>query len=228
MLSGQRPFAGSSAGALYLRTVSEDAPDIRSLVPDTPPALAAALARSLTRDPADRFQSAAAMARALGETAASASEQTVVLPSSSPAASEAFDRKTVDTIERKLVEHVGPIARYLVTSAARTAGSVDALCLALAANIERPADRDRFTREVHARLQSGSSLVPGSALSLPDTELQVLQAALTRYLGPVSRVLIKRAAPQAVSMPALWQTLAEHIEQPADREAFLRQAPGRG
>ncbi len=48
-----------------------------------------------------------------------------------------------------------------------------------------------------------------------------MQQDLTRYLGPISKVLVKRALPGAVSVGELRGRLAEHLEQPGDRAAFL-------
>jgi hypothetical protein len=240
MLAGARPFAGASAGALYVRLATEDAPDIRTLRPDLPAALAEAVSRSLARDRDQRFPSAAAMAVALAAALGvavdeSAGDGTVVLAARAAAeptgagGAGTFDRDVVDTLERKLVEHVGPIARYLVQSAARQAGNLDSLCAVLASKIERPADRDRFAREVKAKLRTGASTAIATAaatfsggLALTPEELERLQAELTRYLGPVARVLIKRALPKSASVPALWEELASHIESPDDRAAFLR------
>lgn len=53
-------------------------------------------------------------------------------------------------------------------------------------------------------------------------ELARAEQALAQYLGPIAKVLVKRAAPQAATQEALWQALADHIERPPDRAAFLR------
>jgi serine/threonine-protein kinase len=56
---------------------------------------------------------------------------------------------------------------------------------------------------------------------LPEEELERAQAALTEFVGPIARVLVRRAA-SASTVEALWQGLANHIESPAERTAFLR------
>ena len=38
-------------------------------------------------------------------------------------------------------------------------------------------------------------------------------------------VLVKRSAASCADTAQLWQRLAEHTDKPADRAAFLRQAP---
>ena len=43
-----------------------------------------------------------------------------------------------------------------------------------------------------------------------------------QFVGPIARVLVQRAAANATNVEALWQTLAHHIEFPAELAAFLR------
>ena len=71
---------------------------------------------------------------------------------------------------------------------------------------------------------AGGGTSPGANLSAAQTER--VERALTRALGPIAKLLVKRALPGAGSEAALWERLAAHIERPADRDAFLRQRPG--
>jgi eukaryotic-like serine/threonine-protein kinase len=50
-----------------------------------------------------------------------------------------------------------------------------------------------------------------------------VQEALTQFVGPIARVLVRRATADASSVEALWLSLSNHIEVPAERSAFLRQ-----
>jgi serine/threonine-protein kinase len=149
------------------------------------------------------------------------------------------DDATLDTIERRLARHVGPIARHLVRDAARKVSSIDALYEAVSRNIGQPAERERFIAEsrndpVH-RTTSGSathSVVSPPAVTnsviatvggISSAQIERVERALTRALGPIAKLLIKRALPNVASEDALWERLATHIERPADRETFLRQ-----
>jgi hypothetical protein len=69
MLAGRVPFEGEFATVLA-RHASEPAPDVRSLVPDVPPELAALVGSLLAKAPADRPQSAEHVAYALRALAA--------------------------------------------------------------------------------------------------------------------------------------------------------------
>ena len=65
MLTGERPFTGGNAQAVMTRRLTEPAPRVVAWRADVPPVVDAVIARALARDPADRFQSAAAFATAL-------------------------------------------------------------------------------------------------------------------------------------------------------------------
>jgi len=65
MLTGQIPFAASSARGSMQRRVVEPPPDVRALRPDVPEELAAVLKRAMMIDPAERYMSAEQMAEGL-------------------------------------------------------------------------------------------------------------------------------------------------------------------
>ena len=65
MLTGRLPFSGESDLAVAMQHVSAAPPNPRSLAPDVPEAYAAAAMRALSKQPADRYQSAEEFAAAL-------------------------------------------------------------------------------------------------------------------------------------------------------------------
>jgi Tol biopolymer transport system component len=67
MLSGKRAFSGSSSAAVCGSILKDEPPDIASLRPDMPPALAAIINRCLKKMPEDRFQTARDLAFSLEE-----------------------------------------------------------------------------------------------------------------------------------------------------------------
>ncbi|MGH7153848.1 MAG: serine/threonine-protein kinase [Acetobacteraceae bacterium] len=233
LLSGERPFPGRSFAEVAQRLLNEAPANIRLTAPAVSPALAAVLDQALSKRPEQRFASATEMAEAMRSAlrgavaaASSASEPTVFAP---PPAVPGFDDATLATIERRLAEHIGPIARHLVRGAARHALSPEELVAEVARNIERPEERERFRR--HAL--SGELTRPGTGrhtvgrpMVFAPPVLERAQRELTRHVGPIARVLVKRAAERARSEAELWELLAGHIEQPAERDAFLRRQSG--
>jgi serine/threonine-protein kinase len=66
MFAGAPPFVKSTAIATMTAHLTETAPSVSVARPETPPAVASALARALEKDPATRFQTAREFADALG------------------------------------------------------------------------------------------------------------------------------------------------------------------
>ena len=210
MLSGERPFVGHNLAEVALQIVHQPAPAIATKCPGLSPAIAAAVDRALAKRPEDRFASAAEMAAALRR-ADQDTDRTVIARTAAPSFSDA----TLSTIERRLAQHVGPIAHHLVQSAARRAASLEELHDILAQRIEQPAERTRF------RNSGPPATSTGPRVKIAPELVQRAERELTRYMGPIGRILVKRALTTAKSADELWQLLATHIEGDSDRQAFL-------
>ncbi len=240
LLSGERPFPGRNFAEVTWRLANEPPPDIRQKVAGLSPALAALVDRALAKDPADRFASATEMAAALrgapqdapqGTTQGTTQNDGTVVLHRPPAATAGVAEETLTTIERRLAPHVGPMARHLVQNAARRAGSLDELCDTLGRLIERPEQRAQFRQDVladqtaatMAASQRSSTTAGPPRAAIPPDEAARAEQALVRHMGPIAKILVKRAAGSAASVDELWQTLATHIQTEADRQAFLRQ-----
>jgi serine/threonine-protein kinase len=229
LLCGRTPFTGPNFEAVMMKLLQDDA----DLDPSLPPALAAVVAMAVAKPPEQRFQSAAEMAAAiraaLGQAAQAPSapaptviRRDVARPDADPRLN---DTVLLGAIERRLAHYMGPIAGRMVRQAARDADSADTLCDRLAANIDNAGERTRFLADVKARLQQGGDTLgrssPGVAATLSEAEIEQVQQDLTRYLGPIAKVLVKRAAASATTTAGLRQALAEHLDQPAERTTFL-------
>lgn len=150
-----------------------------------------------------------------------------------------LDPVLLKTVEEKLRTYVGPVARVLVQTVAGRGRSAADLVAELAQSVPVEADRERFLRETSSLARIRSPAPPagapplsdssgrrgGGTISLPEQELERAQAALTQFMGPIARVLVRRAAANASSVDLLWQALATHIESPTERAAFLKQRP---
>ena len=69
MLTGNPPHTGSSAQQIIMKIIAESVEPVTKYRKSVPPNVAAAVAKSLEKLPADRFESAKAFAEALGNTA---------------------------------------------------------------------------------------------------------------------------------------------------------------
>ncbi len=65
MLTGQLPFTGDIPGEVVLAHLHHSVPDPRALLPELPAKVAMAIIRALAKDPAERYQTAGALAAAL-------------------------------------------------------------------------------------------------------------------------------------------------------------------
>jgi serine/threonine-protein kinase len=112
--------------------------------------------------------------------------------------------------------------------------SVGDLCAQLALSITDAAERERFHREVDQLIRSCSPVADirslrgegsGRRQRLSEHELEQVQETLAQFVGPIARVLVRRATADASSVEALWISLSNHIDSPIERAAFLRQRP---
>jgi len=235
LLTGTKPFAGTSQHQVWHRLLHDEPADPATLRPDAPAPLLAAIRRALAKSPGARFASATDMAAALhGAEAPRAGalgglidlDRTVMaraaLPNGLPAAPFTLDSTTLGTIERQLAQHVGPIAGLLLKSAIRTSDSAETLCRTLADAIDSPAGRESFNLAMQVKLAGSLTRAGRAGAAFPEADLARAQKELTRYVGPVARVLVKRAAPACADLAQLWLRLAEHVDGAADRAAFLK------
>jgi len=134
--------------------------------------------------------------------------------------------------------YVGPVAKVLVRRAARQHKSLPALVSALAVSIDASADREKFARAVTGRgLQSVPALVPAEGTdssvggetmmtgpAMSEQDLERATRLLTTFIGPIAKVVAKRAAGPNVSRRDFFARVAQSLDTEAQRERFLREA----
>jgi serine/threonine-protein kinase len=243
MVAAERAFGGRSSGEVTNRIMNERLPLLPAAVRHQAPRLQFVLERAMGKQPEDRFDSAQEMAEAMRQVLASCTvgeaTATSIMPSLIPAApppstaapsdvSSPIHADVLRVLEQKLVPYLGPIARIMVRSAAGRARTVDALCAQLAAAVPEGRERESFRRDVAPLLRPRPPAlddVPsrGSIGSLHEADLERVQRALTQYVGPIARVLVRRAARDASSIEGLWEALSKQIDLSSERAAFLRQ-----
>ena len=72
-----------------------------------------------------------------------------------------------------------------------------------------------------SQISNPALLPPGVGPTLSAAEIEQVQQDLTHYLGPIAKLLVKRAAGSATSTAALREAVAQHLEVPAERATFL-------
>ena len=171
LLAGRPPFAGQNTSETLARLAGPASADMDPI----PASFRPVLARALAKDRSQRFISADEFAAALAHDAlghpppALPDEQTLLMPSSAVAAASlpaAWDPTVLRAAERELARFLGPMARLLVTRAARETTAPDALLTALAEHLPNPADRSLFLRAmVTARSDGSTGAVSGGSRS---------------------------------------------------------------
>jgi len=159
----------------------------------------------------------------------------------------AFDAALLARIEESLSQSIGPMARVIVRKVARTATSLDALCEELALQLAPGSERDAFCAKClacgkvpavatkpptgpqpvsvapggRAPSPAGSSTPPGAATpAIAEVDLAALEAELAKQIGPLARVIVRKAAKGTSSLSALVSKLEENIPGQEGRRAF--------
>jgi serine/threonine-protein kinase len=155
-------------------------------------------------------------------------------------------------LEPLLASHVGPMAKILLRKEAARAEGMDELCDLLLTHIPTDAGRTQFQSRVTqvkrklAASGTGTGLqrpatltatvaatAPGTAsartairapVPFDDAFVERVAQRLTVTIGPIARVVAKRAARQTNDRADLLQLLAGHIESAPERERFLADA----
>ena len=249
MVAGEHAFPGRNVAEVTHRIQNEPLPMLPAPVRAVAPRLQLVLERAMGKQPEDRFDTGYEMAEALrqvlGGRRGDEEESTRVSPmpvagdapsqkapaDARPGTEPRLDADTLQALEHKLTGYIGPIARILVRTTSGRSRSVADLCSQLALSIADGAEREQFRREVNLLIRSRSAVADGASppgagtarsRRLPEHELERVQEALAQYIGPIARVLVRRATADASSVEALWLSLSNHIESPAERSAFLR------
>ncbi len=151
--------------------------------------------------------------------------------SGSTTRSSQIENKTLTSVERELASVIGPVAGVLVRRAAGKATTLNELYDELAEKLPPGPDRDAFL----ARRQGGPSsqtagasqvlpaetrLLGGHGLELPDQVLDGATRLLARHIGPIAKVVVKRAAKRAGAIEQFHELLAGEVPE-GERTALL-------
>ena len=240
MLTGVKPFRGKSITEIISFMERRGPEDIRALNPGVPEAMKHVIGKSVAFDPAQRYADAAAFSKAVADAMPA-------LPGESPppAANAAqtisdeasFSPELLRQTERDLATFIGPMASIAVKRAVRNASDLLALYELLARHVADPKDRAEFLARGRQRAAAGlgrprpapepapaqtierKSVSP--AQSPNPASIVAIESDLTRYIGPIARILVKRELGKFESLAKLCLVLATHIPDERERRAFL-------
>jgi serine/threonine-protein kinase len=172
-----------------------------------------------------------------GESSAPLTQKTSAISTGGTAPPPGWEVAVLAGVEMELARYVGPVAKVLVRRAARQHKNLPALVAAVAVSIDSETERHAFARAVTGRgLQPVPTLVPAEGTdsslgetvmtgpAMSDQDLEKATRLLTTFIGPIARVVAKRAAGPNVSRRDFFARVAQSLDSEAQRERFLREA----
>jgi serine/threonine-protein kinase len=154
-------------------------------------------------------------------------------------------------LQTALSTQIGPVAKLVLKNAARDAADLDDLCNKLMPHIGSDAGRAQFQdsiREIKkkhglstlstmsGRSQAGAGKTAmqltqmtgmPTLLQLSPELMEAAQMKLAVYVGPIAKVLVKRASKMTGNADEFYRLLAENLPDPQERARFLKDV-GRG
>lgn len=148
-----------------------------------------------------------------------------------------WDASTLAALETLLGPYVGPLARTMVKRHAAKSFTLSDLQDKLTQSIDDPAERAEFTKQARPvfeqlALQKGASAGsgPGTRSSsmtmthraITQAELDRAVADLTPFMGPISKMMVKKDATAARDLRELYLRLSEHLSTGEEKARFLK------
>jgi serine/threonine protein kinase len=150
--------------------------------------------------------------------------------------------ETLKAVELSLEQHIGPISRAFVRKAASRTHSVEEMTQLLSRFIPSELGKTEFiartralsaetigAREPGAVRGDSRETAPPTSTSAPSAaaglNMDIVQAAerkLATYVGPVAKVLVRKARAQAKDVDAFHRLLAQELSSEEARSAFLK------
>jgi len=139
-----------------------------------------------------------------------------------------WDLALLKQIEGHFARFVGPVAKVMVRRSGRRTLDVDELYATLCRELDSEDQRKAFmaTRSglagaprPGAAAGTGPRGAPASTALTPD-QIEAAQRKLATYIGPIAKILTKRAAAQTTSSERFYLLLAESLSE-AERRRFL-------
>ncbi|SPB13803.1 serine/threonine protein kinase [Caballeronia novacaledonica] len=229
MLTGVCPFTGTP-GAVMRKILDDTPPAPTAIAPELPSYIDDLVMKGMAKRPDARYRSARewrdALFAALATDAQADADRTVLAHASphatldAPPASADFPQDLIEQLEKRLASHVGPVASLLMRRARANATDIDTLRERLAAHLPTEAARRDFDALL-TRLAAGASR---SVIAREIGADSVSEAAsrLTTYLGPIARIVARRAAANASDLPTFYARLLDAVPE-QHREALRRE-----
>jgi serine/threonine-protein kinase len=238
LLTGVKPFRGKSITEVMSFMERRGPEDLRVLNPALPESLKRVLGKALAFDPSARYGAAAEFSAALQEAiSVVVTEKPRPAPEPPSPNEAALEPELLREIEHDLASFLGPLASIAVKRALRQTNDVLDLYELLGKHLNDPRDLNQFLASGRQRaaarldrLQAAAPTPPASprqersaqSVKPPNpASIVAIEADLTRYIGPIARILVRKELEKFDSMPKFCLLLAAHIRDEKERKAFL-------
>jgi serine/threonine-protein kinase len=242
LLTGVKPFEGPTETVGY-KICHEPHRNPSEINPQgVPEVFDAILAKALAKKAEDRYASAREFAEALAKSFESRSDESVqsevtLLPTvihhdrqDTTFPPRGWNAEPLLKLEELLAPYVGPMARVLVRRSAKTTTDGPALVRLLAQSVPSEQDGKAFAAAALEKVFPGERSEAAPDRSSPDLSNKPVEAAevdkaaglLAPYVGPIAKVMAKKAAARARDLKTFYQGLAENLGDPDERAEFLK------
>ncbi len=182
----------------------------------------------------------------MGSSSSSSSSSSQVPQTGSAAAPPSWLAEMMPDVQVALSMQIGPMARLLLRNAAAQAVDADDLCDKLMPHITSELGRTQFADSVRAikkklgvgtltptrtRLatsgalpaQDSSRVAGQTVLPLSTAIMELAEQKLVAYIGPIARVVVKRAAKSTTDVQQFYLLLADNLASEQERARFLKE-----
>jgi serine/threonine-protein kinase len=197
LVTGQAPYKGTSGALVMSMHLSAPLPDPRQFEPSLSEGLCRVLRKAMAKDPDERYPDVGAMDRDLQRL------QTGEVPEP--------EEPTMTGIAT-MIERTPPSGSQPRPATGQPSSAQPATAQRMASS--QPA------APATPPPASGTTPMPSSAPMFREEDLHFVEVELARHIGPLARVLVKKAAKSAPNLVSLAGTLAENIPDEEGRRSF--------
>ncbi|MFQ5937899.1 MAG: serine/threonine-protein kinase [Acidiferrobacterales bacterium] len=135
-----------------------------------------------------------------------------------------WEAEVLKTVEANLEQHIGPLSRALVRKAAQKTSNVDELTEMLARFI--PSQQDKTVFLARTQIVRSTESVKNAGEQEPagvdEVTLRTAEQTLATYVGPMAKILVKKAARRTKDLEDFCRTLERELPDDKQRRAFRR------
>jgi serine/threonine protein kinase len=234
LLTRTRPFDGESLDELCYKICHTDPPAPSSLEPDLPRSLDAVLARALAKSKDARFATAAEFWRAVKDALSGGGVelQSPGLRSSVIAIPEnsAWSPDVLGALEGVLAPVLGSVARVAVRRSASRTNSPIELLRVLSDSIAKEPTSAALVEQLSVVLGARITIPPARLSPIPSEPTHIAPEAIARvtlalanYVGPIAKVMTKKAMASSADYLDLCMRLSERLSTKEEKSRFLKE-----